>query len=162
MYLAMPVTNAFLSSKFVSKLACGNWRTGTFGYWKTGPRWLGAQGTHCCQQMPPVLCGKLRPHHPLIFPPPNPTRPHWTRAAYRQDPHPLPIRVTPPGPGNKCLLTLYTPNSCWKVKMRTAFIQQLQKHSPEGADTYVKGNNCSIFCDRENWKSFKCPLTVKG
>lgn len=73
MYLAMPVTNAFLSSKFVSKLACGNWRTGTFGYWKTGPRWLGAQRTHCCQQMPPVLCRKLCPHHPLI---PAPTAPH--------------------------------------------------------------------------------------
>lgn len=36
MYLAMPVTNAFLSSKFVSKLACGGrGQEGVFGDWKT-------------------------------------------------------------------------------------------------------------------------------
>jgi hypothetical protein len=58
MYLAMPVTNAFLSSKLVSKLACGVRDSD----WKPGLRWLGVQGANHCQQILQAHWNPL-PHH---------------------------------------------------------------------------------------------------
>lgn len=71
MYLAMPVTNAFLSSKFVSKLACGG--RGQEGHLVVGKHikvgWVSREQT-AANKNPQAFCGNLLPggfkYYPLV------------------------------------------------------------------------------------------------
>lgn len=90
MYLAMPVTNAFLSSKFVSKFAYRNERTETFVGKRVQGDWVSKNESKPLPTNATHLCGNLSPHRPLIFPQENPTLTHTGQALARQGLHMLP------------------------------------------------------------------------